>query len=108
MKPLNKNELYANLNEFLKNKGIELKDGSYAKGIEKSCSLLTEAINIGQQGLDRAKTQIDKRLEQVRQVIHEKTAPRSGPQKGTKIKVTSSSPSRSKRSTRKKTPPGKR
>jgi len=108
MKTLEKNELYANLTDFLKNKGIELKDGSYAKGIEKSCSLLTDAINIGQQGLDRAKTQIDKRLDQVRQVIHEKTAPKSGSQKGTKIKVTGSSAPRSKRPSGKKTQPRKR
>jgi hypothetical protein len=108
MKPIDKNELYANLTDFLKNKGIELKDGSYAKGIEKSCSLLTEAINLGQQSLERAKTQIDKKLDRVRQVIHEKTAPKSGPQKGTRIKVTASKPSGAKRPTRKKAPSSKK
>ena len=76
MKPLNQDDLYQNLQVFLKGKGIDLQQGSYARGIQKSCSLLTDAINLGQQGLDRAKAEIDKKLDQMRQVIHEKTAPR--------------------------------
>lgn len=74
MKPLEKDELYQNLSGFLKTKGIELKDGSYAKGIRKSCHLLAEAINLGQAGFTQAKTRVDKKLDQMRQVIHEKTA----------------------------------
>ena len=85
MKPLDKNELYQHLNGFLKTKGIELKEGSYAQGIQKSCHLLADAINLGQKGLGRAKQEVDKKLEQMRQVIHEKTAP--------KPPVTSSAPS---------------
>ena len=77
MKPLNQDELYENLRDFLKGKGIELQEGSYARGIQKSCSLLSDAINLSQQGLDRAKTGIDKKLDQMRQVIHEKTAPKT-------------------------------
>lgn len=77
MKPLNQDELYQNLRGFLKGKGIELQQGSYARGIQKSCSLLSDAINLGQQGLGRAKTEIDKKLDQMRQVIHEKTAPKT-------------------------------
>jgi hypothetical protein len=77
MKPLNQDELYDNLRGFLKGKGIELQEGSYARGIQKSCSLLSDAINLGQQGLGRAKTEIDKKLDQMRQVIHEKTAPKT-------------------------------
>ncbi|HWX21595.1 MAG TPA: hypothetical protein VN578_16960 [Candidatus Binatia bacterium] len=77
MNSLNKDELYQNLSSFLKTRGIELKDGTYAQSIQKSCHLLSEAINLGHQSLDRAKTEIDKKLEQMRQVIHEKTAPRS-------------------------------
>src|SRR3974377_41887 len=77
MKTLNKHELYENLRGFLKGKGIELQEGSYARGIQKSCSLLSDAINLGQQGLDKAKVGIDKKLDQMRQVIHEKNAPRA-------------------------------
>jgi hypothetical protein len=75
MKTLQKDELFQNLQGFLKTKGVEIKDGSYGQKIQKSCSLLSDAINIGQQGFARAKLEVDKKLDQVRQVIHEKTAP---------------------------------
>ena len=93
MKPLDKDELYQNLTGFLKGKGIELTDGSYSQGIQKSCSLLSDAINLGQQGLHRAKSGIDKKLDQMRQVIHEKTAPKpesAGP--GTSVPSNQSAP----------------
>jgi hypothetical protein len=76
MNPIRKDELYDNISEFLKNKGIELKEGSYTKGIHAGCSLLADAINLSQTGLERAKTGIEKKLDQVRQVIHNKTAPK--------------------------------
>jgi len=76
MKPIEKDELYENLSQFLKAKGIELKEGSYSKGIHAGCSFLADAINLSQAGIERAKAGIDKGLEQVRQVIHEKTAPK--------------------------------
>jgi hypothetical protein len=75
MKTLEKDELYQNLQGFLKAKGVELSAGSYAQKIQKSCGLLSDAINTSQQGLARAKVEIDKKLDQLRQVIHEKTAP---------------------------------
>jgi len=75
MKTLEKDELYRNVQGFLKTKGVDLQEGSYAQKIQKSCHLLSEAINTGQQGLARAKSQVDKKLDQLRQVIHEKTAP---------------------------------
>ena len=74
MKTLEKDELYQNLQGFLKAKGVELNEGSYAHKIQKSCGLLSDAINTSQQGLSRAKVEIDKKLDQLRQVIHEKTA----------------------------------
>jgi hypothetical protein len=75
MKPIEKHEMFAHVSEFLKSKGIELKDGGYTKGIEKSCGILTDAINLSQQGIRRAKTELGRKVDQVRQVIHEKTAP---------------------------------
>jgi hypothetical protein len=80
MKPIEKSELYQHVNEFLKTKGVEIKDGTYARHLEKSCGLLTDAINLTQKGMERAKSEIDKRLEQMRQVIHEKTAPKTSAQ----------------------------
>src|SRR6266404_5578855 len=76
MKPIQKEELYEHLGQFLKDKGIELKEGSYTKGIHAGCSLLADAINLSQAGLERAKAGLDKKLNEVRQVIHEKTAPK--------------------------------
>jgi hypothetical protein len=76
MKPLEQDELYQHLSGFLKNKGVELKEGGYTRAIQKSCGLLVEAINLGQKGFDRARVEIDKKLDQMRQVIHEKTAPK--------------------------------
>ena len=76
MKPIGKDELYNHVGQFLKGKGIELKDGSYAGGIQKSCALLSDVINLSQKGVERARTQVEKKLDQIRQVIHEKTAPK--------------------------------
>ncbi len=79
MKPLEQNEIFQNLSGFLKTRGIELKEGSYATGIQKSCALLTNAINLGQESFERAKVEFDKSMEHMRQVIHEKTAPKAPP-----------------------------
>jgi hypothetical protein len=76
MKRLDRNELYHNLSAFLSKKGIEFKDGSYTRRIQKGCSLLTDAINLTQEAAERAKAEMDKKLEQMRQTIHEKTAPK--------------------------------
>ena len=76
MKPINKDELYQNLSEFLKTKGVSLQNGSYSRGIQAGCSFLADAINLSQAGLTRAKNQIEKQLDHARQIIHEKTAPK--------------------------------
>ena len=79
MKEIAKDELFQHVSGFLKTKGIEFKDGSYAQGIQKSCELLTSAINLGQESLERAKVEFDKGKEHMRKVIHEKTAPKPPP-----------------------------
>jgi len=84
MKPIQKDELYENLSEFLKSKGIELKEGSYTKGVHAGCSMLADAINLSQAGLERARTELEKRMDQVRQVIHESTAPPKPPEPAVK------------------------
>ena len=77
MKPIQKDELYAHLSQFLKAKGVEMKDGSYPRGIQAGCSLLADAINLSQKGIKQAQTEINKNLDRMRQAIHEKTAPKS-------------------------------
>ena len=77
MKPIKKEELFEHLSGFLKDKGVELKEGSYVQTLQKSCSFLTDAINLGQKGFGRAREGMDKAVDQMRQVIHEKTAPQT-------------------------------
>jgi hypothetical protein len=89
MKPINKDELFDNLHSFLKTKGVELREGSYKTGIQNACGFLAETVNLGQQGLERAKVEMDKRVDQMRQYIHEQTAPRSTPHPRAKAKPAS-------------------
>jgi hypothetical protein len=111
MKSIEENELYEHLSGFLKAKGIELKEGSYAKRIQQGCTLLSDAINLSQKGLERAKTEAEKKLDQMRQVIHEKTAPKApasspsarkpsaGPKKTAARSAAPSTPAKQKRQT---------
>jgi len=92
MKPIQKDELYEHLSQFLKAKGVEMKDGSYPKAIQKGCSFLADAINLSQKGITQAKVQIDKNLDRMRQVIHEKTAPKPTAKAGGRPKSKAHSP----------------
>jgi hypothetical protein len=76
MKHIEKEELYAHLSDFLKAKGIELKEGSYSNFIHNGCKVLAEAINLSQQGVQRAKSGLNEKLDEMREIIHKKTAPR--------------------------------
>jgi hypothetical protein len=82
MKPIHKDEIYEHISQFLKDKGVEMKDGSYPRGIQAGCSLLADAINLSQKGITRAKGEIDKSLDRMRQAIHEKTAPKPAAKAG--------------------------
>lgn len=77
MKTIERDEIYQNLGGFLKAKGIELREGAYSKRIQKCCSLLTDAINVTQRTVAKAKSGVDAKLDKMRQVIHEKTAPKN-------------------------------
>src|SRR6266540_6119120 len=79
MKTIKKDELFESLGDFLKLKGVELKDGAYAKRIRQGCNLLTDAINGTQKTVKHAKVEEDKKLDQLRQTIHEATAPKPPP-----------------------------
>jgi len=107
MKTLEKDELYQNLQEFLKAKGVALNAGSYSQKIQKSCELLSDAINSSQRGITRAKVEIDKTLDQLRQVIHEKTAP-AGSASAPKAKTAESHESPPPKTGQKKAPSRKR
>jgi hypothetical protein len=77
MTPINKDELFNHLSDFLKNRGVELKDGAITQQVQKGCSILADSVNISQEGFERARVEIDKKLDQMRQVIHERTAPKT-------------------------------
>ena len=79
MKTIKQDELFESLGDFLKGKGVELKDGSYSQRIRQGCNLLSEAINATQKTVKHAKVEVDKKLEQLRQSIHEATAPKPPP-----------------------------
>jgi hypothetical protein len=79
MSKIDKKELFEHLRGFLKNKGVELQPGSYTRRLEQGCHLLAETVNSSQEALQRAKVAVNKNLDRVRQVIHEKTAPKAAP-----------------------------
>ena len=84
MKKIERDELYENLRGFLKSKGIALDSGTYSERIHQGCNLLADAINATQKTVARAKAEADKKLDQLRQSIHEATAPKSpGPRRST-------------------------
>jgi len=76
MKKINDKELFRHVSDFFKSKGIELKEGVYTQGIQKGCELLADTVQLSQQAMERAKAQMDRQLEQMRRIIHERTAPK--------------------------------
>jgi hypothetical protein len=77
MKKIAKNELFENVKGFLKSKGVQLEEGTYTRRVEKGCGVLTKAINMTQEAVKQTKAEVEAKLDQVRQSIHEKTAPKS-------------------------------
>ncbi len=77
MNQIKHEELFGNLKNFLKSKGVELQEGSYTKRVRQGCEILADSINVSQRTLKRAKSAMDKKLDQLRQTIHEQTAPKS-------------------------------
>jgi hypothetical protein len=98
MSDIKKEEMFGNLKSFLKSKGIEVQEGSYAEGIRKGCEILTDTVNMSQRALDRAKVAVDKGIDQVRQTVHEKTAPKAKASGGAKTTTSSGSETRTKSS----------
>jgi hypothetical protein len=79
MQTIKKDELYHNLGDFLKSKGIELNEGIYATRIQQGCNLLADAINATQTTVKKTKVKVDEALDKLRQSIHESTAPKPPP-----------------------------
>ncbi|MBM3883929.1 MAG: hypothetical protein FJ387_30205 [Verrucomicrobia bacterium] len=77
MRTIEQEELYRNLNQFLQDKGIQLKDGSVSRNVKKVCSILTDLVNRTQGGFHDARVRLDQKLDELRRAIHEKTAPKA-------------------------------
>jgi hypothetical protein len=106
MKKLKKDDLYKNLNGFLKEKGVELTDGAYASRLRRGCAILTDTINFTQANLEKAKSRMDQKLDRMRQIIHEKTAPKTPP--GGKSPKARGGGKKAKAAPAKKAAPGKK
>jgi hypothetical protein len=78
MSEIKKEEMFGNLKTFLKSKGIEIQEGSYANGIRRGCDILTDTVNMSQRAFDRTKTVVEQGFDQARQTVHEYTAPKAG------------------------------
>jgi len=76
MNEINKDEMFGNFKAFLKAKGVELQEGSYTNRIRKGCDILAESVNLSQRAFERAKDAMDQGLDQLRQTVHEHTAPK--------------------------------
>ena len=86
MNKIDGDELFRHFSDFLKVRGVELKDGGYAQQIQKGCGLLADTVNLSQETFERAKVEMDKQLDNMRQIIHQTTAPPSKPPQATGAK----------------------
>jgi hypothetical protein len=76
MKTIEKDELFQSLSEFLKAKGIELKEGVYAQRIRQACNLLGDAVNATQTTARKAKDELDRNLARLRESLRESKKPK--------------------------------
>ncbi len=107
MNRIDKDELFGHVRNYLKVKGVELQEGPYTRTVQMGCHLLAESINLSQQAMERAKTEIERAVDQARQVIHEKTAPKPPPANARSKKTASSGqkePGRTRKSARRPKP----
>ena len=107
MKKIDQDELFQHLRGFLKSKGIALDSGTYAQRIHQGCNLLADAINATQTTVARAKAEVDKKLDQLRQSIHEATAAKSSPPSPGPGPPTAGKSAQAKGKTRRRHSPGR-
>lgn len=103
MKKLGKDDLYRHIDQFLKEKGIELRDAApLGRGLQKGCQAFTDAINSAQAALEKARNRMDGGIDKMRDIVHKKTAPRK------KAKAPKSTPKRKKSRLQQKRQPQRR
>lgn len=96
MKKLGKDDLYQHIDQFLKDKGIDIQDAKpFGRSLQKGCQALTDTINGAQAAMEKARNRMDSGIDKMREIIHKKTAPRKKAKKATP----KSAPKRKKKST---------
>jgi len=98
MKKIDDKELFQHLSAFLKGKGVHLLEGAFTQSVQKGCEILADTVNLSQQAMERAREQMEKQIDQMRQVVHERTAPKRGGQAGSRAKKSGAAKSRGSRS----------
>ena len=105
MKKLRQNDLFKHSDQFLKDKGIEVRESApLGSTLKTGCQILTDTINHAQVTLEKARGQMDGQLDKMRSIIHEKTAPRRKSATETQAKPKAK---RSKKKASKKSTPAK-
>lgn len=95
MKKLGKDDLYQHIDQFLKDKGIDIQDAKpFGRSLQKGCQALTDMINGAQAAAEKARNRMDSGIDKMREIIHKKTAPRKKSEAAPK-----SAPKRKKKST---------
>ena len=94
MKKLGKDDLYQHIDQFLKDKGIDIQDAKpFGRSLQKGCQALTDTINGAQAAMEKARNRMDSGIDKMREIIHKKTASRK------KSEAPKSTPKRKKKST---------
>jgi hypothetical protein len=101
MTDIKKEEMFGNLKNFLKTKGIDIQEGSYADGIRKGCEILTDTVNMSQRAYERTKVAVDQGFDKARQAVHEYTAPKAKTE-GAKTTASAGSQAKAKAAPKKK------
>jgi hypothetical protein len=69
MKTIDSDELYRNVTQFLERKGVELKEGSYARRLQQCCGLLADVVNTTHKTVTRACAEMDRKLKDIRETV---------------------------------------
>ncbi|MDG1890960.1 MAG: histone H1-like repetitive region-containing protein, partial [Verrucomicrobiota bacterium] len=76
MKKIKRGDLFRHIDLFLSDRGIELNQNTaLTQGLREGCHVLADTINKTQTAIGRARKKVGGKIDTVRSIIHEKTAP---------------------------------
>lgn len=79
MKTLKKGELFRSVKKHLEANGVILEKGEASDKLRAGCALLTAVATKGQSSFQTAKNAVTEQIDNLRQTIHDKTAPTAKP-----------------------------